>query len=364
VSPNLDDWLPQSQLVLPSTDVPLPLVPAVDAHNHLGRWLAVWDDWMGLDPALLVAGGERAWAIADVGALIALLDEIGVEAIVNLDGLWGDELERNLDRYDRAHPDRFATFCHVDVRAIGRPGFDAGELVESLRRSRAAGARGLKIWKDLGLAIRDADGALVLPDDQRLGPIFAEAGELGLPVLIHTADPVAFFEPADGRNERLEELLQKPEWAFHGRGFPSFSRLMQSLESLLAAHPGTTFIVAHVGCHPENLHWVDRMLTTYPNMLIDVSGRMAELGRQPRAAARLISKHRERVLFGTDVFPPPAALYRQWYRFLESDDEHFPYGIGEGPPSQGRWAVSALHLPAEVLEPVYRTNARRVLGLP
>jgi predicted TIM-barrel fold metal-dependent hydrolase len=105
------------------------------------------------------------------------------------------------------------------------------------------------------------------------------------------------------------------------------------------------------------------MLTTYANMVIDVSGRMAELGRQPRAAARLLSKHRDRVLFGTDSFPPPPALYRHWYRFLESDDEHFPYSPDDGPPSQGRWAVSALNLPADVLEPVYRTNARRLLGL-
>lgn len=338
-------------------------MPAIDAHNHLGRWLGFWDDWLALDPAGLVEGGERPWAVADVGALIELLDEVGVEAIVNLDGLWGDELERNLDRYDRAHPDRFATFCHVDLRAIGRPGFDADVLTRSLRQSHASGARGLKIWKDLGLSIRDEDARLVLPDDERLAPVFAEAGALGLPVLIHTGDPVAFFEPVDGTNERLEELLAKPEWSFHGGDFPSFQRLMHSLETLLAAHPGTTFIVAHVGCHPENLHWVDRMLTSHANMVIDVSGRMAELGRQPRAAARLISKHRERVLFGTDTFPPPAPLYRHWYRFLETDDEHFPYATGDGPPSQGRWAVSALGLPREVLEPVYRTNARRVLGL-
>ncbi len=252
-------------------------------------------------------GGDRPWAVADVGALIALLDEVGVEAIVNLDGLWDDELERNLDRYDRAHPGRFVTFCHVDLRAVGRPAFDAGVLVESLRQSRAAGARGLKIWKDLGLGIRDTSGLLVLPDDERLAPVFAEAGEIGLPVLIHTGDPVAFFEPVDGTNERLEELLEKPEWSFHGADFPTFGRLMQSLESLIAAHPGTTFIVAHVGCHPENLHWVDRMLTNHANMVIDVSGRMAELGRQPRAAARLISKHRERVLFGTDSLPAAGA---------------------------------------------------------
>src|SRR3954452_11407144 len=270
----LGNWLPRSRLVLPQTDVPLPLVPAIDAHNHLGRWLGLWDDWLGLHPAGVVrrAGGaravphrrapdasrgriggvrgaERPWSVADVGALIASLDEVGVEAIVNLDGLWGDELERNLDRYDRAHPDRFVTFCHVDLRAIGRPGFDGDALVESLTRSRDAGARGLKVWKDLGLGIRDESGRLVLPDDERLAPVFAAAGELGLPVLIHTGDPVAFFEPVDGRNERLEELLEKPEWSFCGPDFPTFGRLMQSLEGLLAAHPGTTFIVAHVGCH-------------------------------------------------------------------------------------------------------------------
>ena len=359
----LGDWLPRSRIVAPQTDVPLPSVPAIDAHNHLGRWLGLWDDWLELDPADLVAGAERPWAIADVGELIATLDEAGITSIVNLDGLWGAELERNLDRYDRAHPGRFFTFCHVDLRAIGRPGFDAEVLADSLRRSRDAGARGLKIWKDLGLSIVDEAGALVLPDDERLGAVFAAAGEVGLPVLIHTADPVAFFDPVDGSNERLEELIDKPEWSFFGRGLPSFDRLMASLEALIAAHPGTTFIVAHVGCFPENLGWVDRMLTTYPNMVIDVSQRMAELGRQPRAAARLITKHSGRVLFGTDSFPPPVELYRLWYRFLESDDEYFSYSPSGGAPPQGRWSVSALQLPPEVLEAVYRTNARRVLQL-
>ena len=358
----LADWLPRSRLVLPQSEIPLPCVPAIDAHNHLGRWLGLWDDWLALDPADIVRGLERPWAVEDVGATLATLDAAGVEAIVNLDGLWGEELERNLDRYDRAYPGRFATFCHVDLRAIGRPGFAAETLVESLRRSHAAGARGLKVWKDLGLGISDAAGAHVLPDDHRLAPVFAAAGELGLPVLIHTADPVAFFEPADAFNERLEELTEKPEWGYHGSGLPSFTTLMRSLEALVAAHSGTTFIVAHVGCYPENLGWVDRMLTTYPNMVIDVSQRMAELGRQPRAASRLILRHPERVLFGTDSFPPDADLYRLWWRFLESDDEHFAYSPGDEAPPQGSWAVSALALPPDVLEAVYRGNARRIIA--
>ena len=153
---------------------------------------------------------------------------------------------------------------------------------------------------------------MLLPDDERLGPVLSSGRQARPPRARSTRrDPVAFFEPVDGSNERLEELLEKPDWSYYGRGFPSFDRLMASLEALVAAHPSTTFIVAHVGCFPENLAWVDRMLTTYPNMVIDVSQRMAELGRQPRAAARLISKHRERVLFGTDTFPPPADALRR-----------------------------------------------------
>ena len=360
----LGDWLPQSRLVLPQTDVPLPLVPAIDAHNHLGRWLGLWDDWLGLDPADLVRGAERPWAVADVGELIATLDEAGVEAIVNLDGLWGDELERNLDRYDRAHPGRFLTFCHVDLRAIGRPGFDAGVLVESLRRSRDAGARGLKVWKDVGLGIVDESGALVLPDDERLAPVYAAAGELDLPVLIHTADPVAFFDPVDGRNERLEELLEKPEWAYFGRGFPSFDRLMASLEALIAAHPGTTFIVPHVGCFPENLSWVDRMLTTlseHGHRRLAAHGRArppAARGRAPDRQARRARPLRHGLLpAARRALPPLVPLPRVRRRVLPRTRRT----TARRRRAAGRSRRCSSR--ADVLTALYRTNAQRILRL-
>ena len=306
MSADLANWLPRSQLMLPETIVPLPSVPAIDAHNHLGRWLALFDDWLALDPAELVRGGKRPW-VCDVAEVIATMDEVGVEAIVNLDGLWGDELERNLDRYDRAHPGRFLTFCHVDLRAIGRPGFDAAALVASLRRSHEAGARGLKIWKDLGLSIRDEQGAYVLPDDERLSPVFAAAGELDLPVLIHTADPVAFWDPVDNENERLEELSRSPTGRSASGDFPRFGPLMASLEALIAAQPERRSSWRTSAATPRTSHWVDRMLTSYPNMVIDVSGRMAELGRQPRASARLISRHPERVLLRYRQLPAARA---------------------------------------------------------
>jgi predicted TIM-barrel fold metal-dependent hydrolase len=342
----LADWAPRSQLRVRKTEVGQPAVPVVDVHNHLGRWLA-----------------RDGWMIDDVDALIALMDACSVEAIVNLDGRWGDELTANVERYDRAHPGRFATFCHVDWSLLAEPG-GVERAKASLDDSVARGACGLKVWKDLGLWVRDADGTVILPDDPRVVEVISHAGALGLTVLIHTADPIAFFEPLDRHNERLDELASVPEWWFGDRDVhPSFDRLLDAHAALVLACPGTTFIGAHAGCAAEDLDRVERLLASAPNYTIDTAGRMAELGRQPRRFARLVAAHPHQVLFGTDIYPASDEQYRLHYRFFESDDEGFAYDPGSGIPGQGRWDVSALALDRSLLEGVYRGNALRILGL-
>jgi predicted TIM-barrel fold metal-dependent hydrolase len=287
------------------------------------------------------------------------MDECNVRAIVNLDGGWLDELEANLDRYDRAHPGRFATFCRLDWTQAGEAGW--GErFAASIRDSAKRGAAGVKMWKDIGLRLRDEDGTLFMLDDGRLKPVWDAIAEAGLPLLIHIADPAAFFLPLDPTNERYEELLAHPDWHFYGSEFPGMMRLLDSLEHTVAANPGVTFIGAHVGCFAEDLSWVDRMLTAYPNFNVDISARIAELGRQPRATRRLVLKHPDRVLMGTDVFPPRAEDYRRYLRFLSTDDEAFSYS-DTNPPETGRWTISGVHLPDEVLAKVLAGNAERLV---
>lgn len=339
----LRDYAPRSCLRSPEHLVDRARWPAVDAHNHLGRWLAP----------------DGGWTAPDVGALIGVMDACNVSAMVNLDGRWGPELEDNLERYDRRHPGRFATFCHLDWSEVAAPGFP-DRLVAGLERSAAQGACGLKVWKDLGLHVRDDRGRLLLPNDDRLAPVWDAAAELTLPVLIHTADPVAFFEPVDRFNERLEELLANPEWSFAGDGFPAFETLIEALEDAVASHPATTFIGAHAGCYAENIEWLERTLDAYPNWHIDIAARVAELGRRPRAARDLVERHPDRVLFGTDLFPPAAADLAVHFRFLETADEHFPYSPEPVPP-QGRWAISGLGLSDSTLHAVYAGNARRLI---
>jgi hypothetical protein len=342
----LRDWAPQAQLRLAETRIPRSAVPAIDVHNHLGKWL-----------------NEGDWMIADVPALVGIMDATNVASIVNLDGMWGQEVSDNVERYDLAFPGRFFTFCQLDWGLLGEAD-GVIRLIASIDDSRARGARGLKVWKNLGLTIRDASGALVLPDDPRVVDVITHAGAIGLPVLIHTADPKAFFEPLDVRNERLDELMQNRDWWFGDPDIhPTFDRLLRALHTLVLACPGTTFIGAHVGCAAEDLELVESLLECAPNFTIDIGGRMAELGRQPRRFRELIARFPDRVLFGTDIFPASAEQYELHFRFLETADESFEYAPDEDIPPQGRWTVSGLALDTGTLTAIYADNARRVLGL-
>jgi predicted TIM-barrel fold metal-dependent hydrolase len=298
----------------------------------------------------------------DVRDLLERMDALGMDAVVNLDGMWGEELEANLDRYDRAHAGRFVTFARWDGAAFADDGWNA--LERQATDSFARGARGLKVGKDLGLHLRDGTGELVMPDDERLDPVWDAVAEAKVPVTIHAADPIAFFEPLDERNERLEELLEHPDWWFGDRSrFPTFERIRDSFESLVARRSDVTWIGAHVLSSAEDIAWVERVLETYPNVHADLSARIAELGRVPRAARELLTRHPDRFLFATDDVPAAApdtlAVHR---RFFETTDEHFPYDPGPGAgPTQGRWAISGLGLPSDVLEKVYARNARRLI---
>lgn len=321
----------------------------IDVHNHLGRWLSDEGDWL----------------VDDVDALLLMLDASGVDTIVNLDGRWGDELAANITRYDAQHPGRFLTFCHIDWSALGADD-DARSVVDTmtsqLATSAAAGARGVKVWKDLGLEVRDGSGALVTPDDPRVVAVLQAAGDLGLPVLIHTADPVAFFEPLTPENERWDELQVHPEWWFGRDGLPTFADLIGGLDRLLGQCQGTTFIGAHAGCWAEDLNGVGQMLAQHDNWNVDIAGRIGELGRCPEAFRTLVERFPDRVLFGTDCFPPEPDDYARHRRFLETTDRGFAYS-GEPVPLQGNWTIDGAGLPTELLTGVYRENARRILGL-
>jgi predicted TIM-barrel fold metal-dependent hydrolase len=268
-------------------------------------------------------------------------------------------------------PPRVLVFAGLDHDAW-RHDADFGEReAAALRDAASRGARGLKVWKPLGLRARDPDGRLVAIDDHRLDPLWATAAELGLPVLIHIADPFAFFEPLDAHNERWEELADHPDWHFwparpsgapDADGFPPVAELLAAFARLVARHPRTTFVGAHLASSAEDLGWVSRLLDACPNLWVDIAERIGELGRQPYTARAFFLRHADRIVFGVDQ-PADPAIYRLHYRFLETFDESFDYGLGPV-PRQGRWQIHGMGLPDDVLRRVYRDNAAAILGLP
>ena len=341
----LENFRPKSKLITKTTLVNRPKFPVIDSHNHLS------------DP---FGGG---WDKKPLSQLLDVLDEAGVTDYVDLDGGWGEDiLFAHLKHFKEGAPERFQIFGGVDwsqweTRGDGFPEWAAGRL----KIQKEAGAQGLKIWKPFGLHVKDHKGQLVKVDDERLGPIWDTAGELGLPVLIHVADPVAFFDSVDETNERWEEIQVHPDWAFTSPPFPPFMEIMNGLKSLVTRHFSTVFIGAHVGCYGENLGWVGQMLEDCPNYYIDISARLGELGRQPYTARKFFIQYQDRILFGSDM-SPDLDEYRLYYRLLESDDEYFNYNTGDV-PGQGRWYAYGLYLPDGVLKKVYSENAKHVLGI-
>ena len=336
------DFQPRSELVVPEHSAPQARFPAIDAHNHLPVW-------------------EASAQGFDLAALVREMDLLNLRTIVNLSGGTGEQLLRSLRALDTAYPGRFVTFCNVDWDGVGGLAW-IERATAQLESDVRAGARGLKIFKSLGLEVRDDRGQTVMPDDARIAPLWDKAGELGVPVLIHVADPVAFFRPLDRFNERRDELRRHPDWHFYDAQYPSFQELIASLYRLIEAHPQTTFITAHVGCYPEDLGYVSRMLDTYPNLYTDMSARIAELGRAPYSARSWFLKYADRILFGTDA-GPSIPMYQTHFRFLETADEYFDYAPGSEIPPQGRWKIYGLYLPDDVLQKVYHANAAQLLHL-
>lgn len=339
----LTNYRPQSKLITKTTQTHKPKFPVIDAHNHLS------DEFGG------------GWDKKPLSQLLDHLDEAGVTHYIDLDGGWGEDiLYRHLDYFKQPAPDRFKIFGGVDWSKWAEMGDAFPEWAAGrLKVQKERGAEGLKIWKPLGLHVKDHMGQLVKVDDPRLSPLWQAAGELGLPTLVHIADPVAFFDPIDETNERWEELGEHPDWAFTSPPFPPFMEIVNGFAHVIARHPNTTFIGAHVGCYAENLEWVGALMDRCPNFYIDFSARIAELGRQPYTARRFFIQHADRILFGTDM-GPDVDVYRLYYRFLETDDEYFAYHTSPL-PDQGRWNIYGLHLPDDVLEKVYRKNAERIL---
>ena len=329
----VEAYEPRSTLKVPGGPVTRAKFPFVDAHGHL----------RGGDPAR-------------IDQMVKTMDELNMATFVNLSGGSGEGLKANIAATKGRYPGRFVAYANVDFSGIGQPGWGE-KAAAQLEADVLAGAQGLKIYKNLSMFQTDSDGKRVAADDPRIDPVWAKAGELGIPVLIHVGEPSPFWDPWDEHNERWLELKMFPRRRRDDPArFASFEQTMGEQHNLFRNHPDTIFINAHLGWLGNDLARLGKLLDELPNVYTELGAVLAELGRQPITGAAFMEKYQDRVLMGKDSWDPIEG-YHVYFRVLETRDEYFDYYRKR----HAHWKMYGLGLSDEVLEKIYFRNALKII---
>ena len=332
--PSILDYRPRSTLVAPAHAVPKAKYPAIDFHGH---------------PTSQLGSAE---GLEELGRA---LDGINVRLIVAANNVSGEALTRQsaLVQASATMKDRVRFLTGIDLRNVG-PGW-AERAVAQLEADVAAGAVGIgEIGKGFGLSTKKADGTRLAIDDPALDPIWQAAARLKLPVFIHTADPQEFWQPIDFQNERWLELALFPNRRYPSEQYPPFEQLMTERDNLLRRNPKTTFVIAHMGWHANDLGRLGKLMEELPNVHTEVGAVLYDIGRQPRAAHDFFVKFQDRILFGKDSFQPEE--YPYYWRVFETRDDYFDYYRDY----HASWKLYGIDLPDAVLKKVYFGNALRI----
>ncbi len=293
-------------------------------------------------------------ATQNLTGLITDMDKMNMGVMVNLSGGSGQGLRAMLKNVNDNYPNRFVIFANVDFNGVGNSNWGE-QAAAQLELDVKTGAKGLKIYKSLGLRNKDINGNRIAIDDPRLNPIWEKCAELAIPVLIHAADPKSFWDPMDKNNERWLELKTRPRRKRSNSDPAPWQQIIDEQHRMFKKHPNTKFINAHMGWYANNLDKLGELLDEMPNMSVGIGAIIAELGRQPRSAKRFFIKYQDRILFGKDSWKPEE--FPMYFRVLETDDEYFPYYK----KYHAFWAMYGLDLPDEVLRKVYYKNALNLI---
>lgn len=328
---SFEEYNPESTLVVPENEVIKAKFPFIDIHGH-----------------------QYNMPEQDLRPVVAAMDTLNMGIMVNLSGRSGERLQQSVKNIKDHYPNRFVVFANIDFENVGSENWTE-KAVAQFEQDVKNGARGLKIYKSLGMRYKDTDGKRLAIDDPRLDAIWAKCGELGVPVLIHAADPKSFWDEFDGDNERWLELKTHPRRKRGSEDPAPWEQIIGEQHNMFRKHPKTNFINAHMGWYANDLETLSQLMDELPNMNVEIGAIIAELGRQPRAAKKFFETYQDRILFGKDSWKPEE--FPTYFRVLETADEYFPYHK----KYHAFWAMYGLDLSDEILKKVYYKNALRLV---
>jgi hypothetical protein len=261
-----------------------------------------------------------------------------------------------LVRSSRGHIALCTTF---DPYKFNDPNFDA-DTIRQLDQDFAQGAVAVKIWKNIGMEIKDRDGKFVMPDDPKFAPIYQDIARHGKTLMAHLAEPDVAWGPPDRSDPSWSYYQENPQWFLYNKpGFPSKQEILKARDHVLAENPDLRMVGVHLGSMEKNLDDIASHLDRYPNFAVDTAARMEYLMIAPPEKVRaFLIKYQDRVLYGTDLdliatadvqesLKEWQATYVRDWKFLATDETFEP---------EGR-TVHGLKLPEAVLQKIFRNNA-------
>ncbi|MEO6246537.1 MAG: amidohydrolase family protein [Opitutaceae bacterium] len=312
----------------------------------------------------------------DVPAIHALFRRINLRTI-NVCVPGGDGHLATMDRIAfalyRAHPELYPVTTTFDLRSRDDPDF-AARTIAWLDGAFARGAVAVKIWKEVGLEIKDRDGKFILPDDPLFDPIYAHLARIGKPLHAHLAEPIDAWLPLDPNSSHYSYYSQNPQWHLFGKPeYPSHAAIIAARDNIMRKHPTLVVVGAHLGSLEHDLDGIAERLARYPNFQIEVAARTRNLTRHPSEKVReLFLRFPDRIMYGVDASwiphrrdTPPTETQRQAHATsLEVRYRaDFDYYAGSGEVTYSGRKTEALHLPRAVLEKFYHANAERIYRL-
>jgi hypothetical protein len=311
----------------------------------------------------------------DLPALNDLMRRINVRTINVCNNGTDEHLERMhqiaLEQY-RRHPDLYPFESTFDLRRRDESTY-AIDVIAFLNRTFDQGAVGVKIWKEVGIDIKDRDGKFILPDDPRFDPIYAHLAKRGKPLHAHLAEPIDAWLPLDPNSAHYNYYSSNPQWHLHGKPeYPSHAAIIAARDNIMRKHPTLVVLGAHLGSLEHDLDGIAERLERYPNFYIEVAARTRNLTRHPSEKVRaLFLKYPDRILYGVDASwkpylrGPVSDAQRQGYinRMELQYRADFDYYAGKGEVTYNNRKVQALNLPRSILAKFYHQNAERIFHL-
>jgi predicted TIM-barrel fold metal-dependent hydrolase len=236
------------------------------------------------------------------------------------------------------------------------------QAIASLNQDFANGAVAAKIWKNIGMELRNASGQYVRPDDPRLEPIYKDIAAHHKTLIAHLAEPDAAWESQDSKSPNAQYYVDHPQWDMSRKlGAPQKKSILQARDHLLAMNPDLRVVGAHLGSMEDDLDGLANRFDLYPNFAVDTAARVLNLAIQPRDKVQaFLLKYQDRILYGTDLRFESAAndqvaanawdsKYALDWRYFATHDS-FDYKGHQ---------VEGLNLPRSVLQKLYHDNAVR-----